>query len=69
MESIINAVKLEGTPDVDYIKVHIENVKEEKIVIVNEAENQDSNDAPDDSKSKKVEIEGAEDDGFEITEN
>lgn len=69
MESILNAVKLDGTPDVDYIKVHIPNIKQEKVVIAEgegEGEGEEEKEA-EKPKGTKLEVEGAEDDGFEIT--
>ena len=68
MDSIVNSVKLEGTPDVHIIKVYIPNVKQEKVVIDDGEGDSESKEKSDKPKPKKVEVEGNEDDEFEITE-
>ena len=69
MDSILNAVKLEGQPDVDYIKVMIPNVKDENVVIQDadelKVEKDDKVEPKPDEKKKDVD----EDDEFEISEN
>jgi predicted DNA binding CopG/RHH family protein len=77
IDSIQNAIMLEGTPDVDYIKVYLPFLTTEKVGMADDdddepdAEEKKSNE--DDAKEAKSEsqkkIEVDEEDEFEITEN